>query len=617
MKGVLPTLRDQHAEWQSSWTREKVTENFGSMVYDAVGSAVENGDDLNQVLGLLKGDHRESFGMTFKEMDAHIFDTAARFAAEGNVEAAEAILSTDMVGPDGTVVGSYLKRPQYSADAAKLIEEARALAGDRLREENTATIVAVRSSAENGTLDKELLQTLVDQEQFSKAEQESLLMQNERAIKAATVKAQLKQYEDAMLTSAINAVHAGAGHTVVDQTVTLPDGTTKTFTQKQLLDGAVERLVENMKANSTPIPVMVQELARWGVDYQVPEWEALLSNAHTSLTSAITAPDKDGKVTIPDNVKAGYHLFKEMGAAWHTRARHISDPEAEKVWETAELLEQVGYEEEDALTRAASPATHQTAANNFGREEFAALSDSIEPGLWGEEVSNGGEVLAQTERLAKFFISRGVPKKKAVEAAIKNYQESHTVINGASINTRNVHLPANFEDASLVALQEFAELYDEDVDDITLRPEAPGSSNWIVVYKANTAMPVPGAQSRMHVSQITRSYEVQEAEAASEVLRIAEEEVADRAAIERIKQETMRAYAEWKAMSRKEREAAGLPVSNIGGQNHFSINRAIREYRLGSPEDVTDKKRAQRDAMQSPEADAIFDQMGIEDPLRR
>ena len=618
MKGVLPTLRDQHAEWQSGWTRERVTEGFGSIVYDAVSDAVENGGDLNEVLGLLKGDHRESFGMTFKEMDGHIFSTAERFAAEGNVEAVEAILGTDMVGPDGTIIGSYLNRPQFATKAAEMLETAKAKRGETQREENTSTVVSVRSSAANGTLDKALLDTLTEKGQFTSSERENLLVQNERAIQENTARAQTQQFEDAVLTSAINALHGGSGHQIVDQTVTLPNGTTKTFTREKLLEGAATKLIENMTANNTPIPVMVQELARWGVDHQVPQWEALLSNAHTSLTTAITTPDKDGKVVIPDNVKAGYALYKAMGAAAHTRSRHINDPEAEKVWETAELLEMVGYEAEDALTRAASPASHQAAANSFGREEFTALADSIKPGLFGEEIANGAEVLSTTERLAKFFISRGVPKKKAVEAAIKNFEDSHTVINGTAIDTRNVHLPANFEDASLVTLQEFAETYGEDIDDITLKPEAPGSSNWIVVYKANTAMPVPGAQSRIHSSQITRAYEVQKEEAAEAAFRVAQEAIEVAAAEEEVKRLTLEAYAEWQEMTRAERRAAGLPESIVGGQNHFSVNRAIKEHRRQVAGDrVVEEKQTAREQMQSPEADALFEQMGFGDPFSR
>ena len=544
MKGVLPTLRDQHAEWQSNWTRETVTENFGQIATNAIDFALEAGDNPMEAVRTLYADHKEAFGMTFAEMDAEVFKLAGIYAERGNLEAVEAILGYDAVGADGVNVGSFLSRPKYALQAEKLLDTARANRGEALREENTATVVGLQEQAATGTLDIEAATALRDSEQITLGEYERLILQNETAIRTETVKAQSRQQIDAVNTEALKLIAAGKAYAIQDVTVMGENGKPKTLTRQSLVDDNVNAYLNQMVAKGTAPAVIAQELSRLGVDTTFSPWEQLLSNGYLTLTDSLAKPDKDGNIKLPDTALEGYATWKALNEAPQLRSRHINNRDAEDVWAAAWLLESVGgYSTEDALLRAAAPPSEagKAAANSFSRDEFSALADSIEPGWGGDEMSNGATALGQTEALAKFFIARGVPKKKAVEQAITDYKNSHTTINGASVNTRNIYMPQNFEDASLVALQEFAEQYDEDVDDLTLVPAHDGSNNWIVAYKGNVAMPVPisGGGNRLHVSDIERTYkdhtdaiEQQALEAVDEAIRM---QSGEQAAIDKAK----------------------------------------------------------------------------------
>lgn len=622
MAGSLGQLRDNHAEWKSSWTKERVQENFGSIAYDRVTQTVSEGGDLNEVLGAMKGENREAFGATYAEQDAGIFGVAERLAAEGNVEALEQLLTLEQVGPDGTVIGSYMNRPRYATQAAKLLETAKATAGEKMREENTATVVGLQQQAASGQLDIDLATTMRDQEQISLGEYERLIGANETAQVKATTAAQVAQYTDTLKTEALKAVTSGNAYAVRDVTLTDATGKTHTFTRDELIEGAVVDSLDVMASNGATPALMAEQLSSYGVDVTYPAWENLMSDGYLPLTENLATPDKDGNITLPDTALKAYATYKALNETPNLRSRHINNRDAEDVWSAASLLEQNGYSVEDALLRAAAPVTEagKAAANSFQRAEFTALADSIQPGVLGEDVANGAAALGQTEALAKFFIARGVPRKQAVKQAISDYQGSHTNINGASINTRNVYLPQNFEDASLVVLQDFAEEHDEDVDDLTLIPALDESNNWIIATKGNTAMPVQvmGGDNRIHVSQIERRYQDVLEEEAQAAFEAAEAEIAAEGERQAVIDQTEADYAAWQQMSRSERKAAGLPVSTVGGQNHFSVNRALRKHRQEQRgAEVVEQKQNARELMQSDEADAIFQQMGIVDPFER
>ncbi len=525
MQGTLGQLQDQHAEWKSTWTRDRVSQNFGTMAYETVNQTVAEGGDLNAAIGALKGEHREAFGMTFAEMDANIFGIASRLAAEGKVDELDQLLNTEIVGPDGTVVGSYMGRQQYAEEAAMYLEQARANAGATAREENTATIVGLQQTAAAGTLDMDLAASMRDQEQISIGEYERLVKANSDAHVAATVTAQNTQQIDAIKTSALQAIVAGQGYAIQDFTYVDAAGKTQTITRQTLIEDAVVGSMNELARRETPPSVMAEQLSSYGVDVTYPVWENLMSDGYLTLTEA-AATSEDGTTGIPETALGAYATYKALAETPQLRSRHINNTDAENVWSTAMLLEENGYSPEDALMRASKPATAAgtASANSFGRAEFEALANSIEPGMFGDDISNGGAALGQTEALAKFFIARGVPKKQAVANAIADYDASHTTINGVSVNTRNVHLPPMFEDASVVVLQEFAQMHGEDVDDLTLIPAHDGSNNWAIAYKGNVAMPVQimGADNIVHTSEITRTYEAAQEVAAQLALEAAQ-----------------------------------------------------------------------------------------------
>ncbi|WP_422049733.1 hypothetical protein [Shimia sp.] len=547
MQGVLGNLRDNHAEWKSNWTRERTSDNFGTLAYEATVNAVAEGADLNAALNALKGEHREAFGMTFAQMDNNIFGIASRLASEGKVDELNQLLTTEITGPDGTVVGSYLTRQKFAEESNKLLEQAREVAGAVARAENTATIVGLQQQAATGTLNLETATELRDQSQISLGEYERLVSANRTAQMKATIAAQNNQQIDAIKTSALQAVTTGQGYAIQDFTYTTADGKTKTITREKLIEGAVVDSMNELANRQTPPAVMAQTLSSYGVDVTYPVWENVMSDAHLTLTEA-AATDTDGTTTVPDTALRGYATYKALAETPQLRSRHINNTDAENVWSAALLLEEMGYSTEDALLRAAKPPTEagKAQANSFGRDEFNAMARSIEPGMFGDDMANGAAALGRTEALAKLFISLGVPKAQAVEKAVEDYQASHTVINGVSVNTRNVYLPPDFEDASTVHLQDFAEMYDEDVEDLTMVPVHDGSSNWMIAYKGNVAMPVQitGADNIVHISEIERGY----AQHAEEVRAAAAEALASEVA-----QSTAEALNQQDMMERRER----------------------------------------------------------------
>lgn len=627
MAGVLDELKSNHGEWKSNWTRDRVTENFGTLAYDAIAETVAAGGDLNDTLKNLKGEHAGALGMTFPEMDAQLFGVAERLAAEGDVEALEALLYTDFTGPDGTKVGSFANRSKYAKESDALLEQARAVAGKADREQNTATITGLKMSADNGKLDLALATELRDSEQISQAEYESLIIRNDGAKDAAIVSAGNKRFEEAVFSGAMDAIQSGRGYAIRDETYVNAQGKTVTITANEQVERTVIAVMDNMARNDASPQAMAEELSRMGVDQTYPAWENILSDGHLPLTE-IGVMGEDGSTEIPETSLRAYDLYKAMNDTPQIRSRHINNTEAEDVWSTAMLLEQHGYSVEDALIRAAKPASEadQANANRFGREQFETLAERVRPKFFGEEMANGAAAVGRIEKLAKFYISRGVKPKDAVNNAIRDYDNSHTTINGVSVNTRNVYLPPNFEEASRVALEEFAELHGEDVDELTLIPAHNGSNNWTIAYKGNVAMPVQieDADTSIHVSEITRTYtdfrNRQEAEQKRQMQEAIEQNRAKaeyQQAMEAAVQENRAMYAKWKGMSRRDRREAGLPVWGLGASTYFSDNSAKRRFKQqweAQNQPVKPDHKTGRKIMQSEEADKIMQQMGISDP---
>lgn len=507
MAGALQNLRDSHAEWKSSWTQNAAYEQFGTAVYDNVVTTIEEGGDLQAMLNTLKGESRQTLGFTFKQMDEQIFAAAERLASEGNLNAVEQLLSQETVGPDGTVIGSYLTRSSHATRAAELLEIAKATKGKADRAENVETMVNVRTSATAGNLDLALLDQLVENGQVSPQQAETYRVQNQQAMAGRAIAAQNEAQLDAIKTQASDLISNGQAYAIQDFSYVNAQGKTVTVSRDKLVKDTVTDHMNTLAAQQVDPRVMAAELASYGVDVTYGPWQELLTNGLNALSPEL-AVGADGQVEIPETALNAFATYKALSEQPRLRDKHMDGASGE-VFATAQMLEEMGFSPEDALLQANSPASEagEAASNNFSRAEFEDLANTLNTGWFNEDISNGADVLGRTEALAKFYISRGVPKDKAVERAIEDYESSYTTINGFSVNTRNVHLPENFEDASLVSLQEFAEESGEDVDDLTLVPVGNGSNFWYVAYKGNVAMPVPGATSnRIHTSQIEATH---------------------------------------------------------------------------------------------------------------
>lgn len=508
MKGVLETVRNDHAEFKSNWTKERTVENFGQIAQSAIDFALENGDDPMTAVRTLYADHKEAFGMSFGEMDAEVFKLAQLYAEQGNLEAVEQILNYDAVGPDGTKVGSFLTRPKYALDSQTLLETAKANKGKNDREANTGNIVDLRVKASGGALgdaDMAHLERLRDDQQITQAQYESILVQNRTAKVAGAGTAYVQAHTEAAKTLALDLLTTGKAYTLQDVEIVNPTtGKKTTLRAKDLIEEQVDASLNVLAAKDATPQQMAQHLASWGVDATYSVWENAMSNGYLALTDALTTVGKDGEVKLPEPALAGYMTWKSLVDTPRLRDRHVTNADAAAIYRDAEVLESVmQVPMEEALLRAAAidRKGRSTASQSLSRDQIASIVDEAK--LWGEDPANGAQVSAAIENSVRVLVDLGLTPEKAVKAAGERFWQSHTMINGAAINTANVFLPPNFEDTSEALLERFAEESGEDIDDLTLLPSTDGSNYWVVAHKSLGGIPVKvnGQTSRFHVTE--------------------------------------------------------------------------------------------------------------------
>lgn len=640
MQGVLETVRNDHAEFTSQWTKERTVDNFSSIVRTTMDAAVEYGDNPMEAVRALYKDHKETFGMTFGQMDDAVFDLVGVYAEAGDVEAVNAILSYNAVGEDGTKVGSFLSRPKYAAKARQLAETAKANRGESNRKVNTSLMVDFSVRASQGTLtadDYQRMTSLQNDEQMSQAQVEALRVRNETAKTAGAASAYVSAATSQAHNEALSLVVAGQGALVEDFSVTNPEtGKVTTVSADKLREVAVQDAMKALETAGEDPRVMAAELASMGTNVTYGKWEAAISDGYLALNEATASVDKDGNTKLPEAALLGYSAWKSMSEFPNLRSRHTDNKDAERVWRAADLLERRGVPLEDALLRASSVISAGPAAmsNRLSRKEIENIAGLKIGGMFDGQPVDMGRVTSYIEEQVNLDRALGASSAQAVENALKAFEEDHVLVNGYAVNTRAKFLPQNFEEASMALLEGFAEQHGEDVDDLTLVPAHDGSDYWVVAEKANVGIPVPvaGRTNRFHISQLQEAadeleaLEVAEIAAAEEAAKLeAEKAISTRAREGQLKEQAEADFKEWRTLTRKERRERGWPVSIIGAQNYFSANRLIKQDRKKqakvelevSAEDRRAAKELAREALQSPEADAIFEQMGIIDPANR
>lgn len=517
MDGVLRQVRDDNAQFRSQWTQEKAVENFGVIARTAADTAVDMGSNPMETIGSMYGEHRRSLGLSYEQMDTQVFSLAQQYAAEGNVDMVEQILNYDRVGDDGTKVGSFSKRPKYALDSKRLIETARANRGEANRKANTEAVVGLQERGAAGQLDdadRVQLQTMRDDEQLSQAQHESILRQDNDARVRATGDAYVATQTTAIRGEVLSTVMQGRGYTIQDVDVVNPaTGKTTTLSADDMIEEAVNDAMNVMASKNATPQQMAAQLASYGVDANYSVWENAMSNGYQALSESLATVGKDGTAKLPEPAIAGYNTWRSLSDQPRLRDRHVTNADAGNIYRDADALVRLRVPEEDALLRSASidRKSRSGKAAALPREQIDKIiqASTASDGWFGGSPANVSSVSGWIEDSVRVQVELGVAPKQAVKNGIQAYKDSHTIINGAAINTRSAFIPPNFEESSAVMLESFAEQTGEDADDLTLLPAHDGSNYWVVVSKSNVALPivVEGRSNRFHISQIQQSAE--------------------------------------------------------------------------------------------------------------
>ncbi len=495
MGDFLARLRDQQAEFKSTVIQNTNVDQFRAASSTVIDEAVAQGIDPSAAVRRLYEQHRQSFGLTYQQMDDNILELAEEYAEAGDAATVHALLSTEVVGSDGQKVGSFTSRGRYAVQAQTLINKAEAQRSKLDREANTAGVVDLRSRAGKGSLsdaDKETLEGMKRDGLISQEMHESLIVQNDNARRGALNSSYDALQENNYKDHVSARIMAGEAFAVTDYTYTDSSGKTKTIERDGIVDDVVNDTLTAMGKNGYSENEMAATMASWGVGTKYQVWENALSDGYLALSQTLTAAGPDGEVELPPAAMAGYGTWRNLAEHPHLRARHVTDQTALRLYRDAEALERGGMEPETALVTAARidrDATRNGISSQIDRNAFNDAVRSVTSGGWfGADASNAGWVSGTIERTARVLMDAGLPQERAIKQSVQMFEDSHTNVNGVAVNTRNKFIPPNFSDMSEMIIDEFAARHGEDADDLTLVPSINGEQSWVVTRK-DTMMP--------------------------------------------------------------------------------------------------------------------------------
>jgi hypothetical protein len=518
MSGVFDTIRNQHAEYRDLQLQGRAADQFYTLARDAVTTASSEGGDVNAAISAVVAEHQALGLIDQDKADAALLGLAEEFSQSGDVNALEAVLNADPYGR-----GSFSSRSGFATKSQTLLERAKANAADQYRVANIEPRAALELRAASGGMDDgDLTQvkTWVESGQMTPDQAESLINQNAVANVKRLNEAGEANARTAVLGSATQLILAGQGSAVQDITITLPDGTVKDITGKELRETVInEQITALTSGENASVAVAAQQLASWGAPENFKPWESALTNGYTSLTAALTKPDKDGKVNIPVPAQQAYTLWREMEGTPAVRERHIKDSTAASVYRDAETLEKMGgLPPEEALIAAASidrKSSRTGIATSVNRQEFEqAIKGHLSGGLFGTDPINAQVVGLAVEEHARILMDLGIPQDRAIEKAVESFDTSFTLINGVYVNTRDRFVPGDIEAISSAVVDDFLKA-NPDNDEGYFSPDQT-QDYWTITDQWGT--PLRGAP-RIHVSELPQYLTNRNREAANTAIR--------------------------------------------------------------------------------------------------
>lgn len=459
MAGLFEEVRNNHATYVDSQLQARASEQFYTIAGETLTGAVEAGGDTNAAITAVVNQHMNAGLIDQNKADAALMGLAEKFANEGNVAAMNAVLDADPTGR-----GSFSTRAGFDLRASELRAGAQKMASEVGRAATVPDRVALEAKAKAGLLDETDMAQITsfqDTGVLTTADTESLIAANMAGVtKRQSAVAETNAMNDLRM-GASQLVLGGQAFAVQDTTITLPDGSTKEVSGKELREMVVNEQVTALLSGENPnVALAAERLSSLAVPETYKPWEDILSNGLTSLTPAMTQPGPDGTVTIPQPAAQAYSLWKEMSGSEELRNRHTKDARSAAVFRDAEVLEAVGGMTPEAALKAAAGIDRSTSRSSLSFRMDAdtfdeAVAGHLSGGLFGTDPVNGMIVRTAVEEHARILMDLGVPQDKAVEESLRTFDTSYTAVNGVFINTRDRFVPQNIEEISSAYVEDF------------------------------------------------------------------------------------------------------------------------------------------------------------------
>lgn len=454
MDGLFNSIRDQHAEFTSTQLQARAADQFYTVANQAVATAVESGGDVNAAITAVTSQHISAGLVDQDKADAALIGLAEQYANEGNIAALEAVLNADPYGR-----GSFASRGTFATKAQSLIEQGKAVAADTSRKALIEPRAALEDRAAAGLLsptDRDQITAWVDNGVMTPDAAETLLRQHSAGESKRLVEAAEMNAKAGLMDWATAAIRAGKAGDVQDQTIQLPDGTTKKVTGTELRQQFVdEQMGALLDTEGSTVAGVAAHMSSWAVPETYKPWEMTLTNGFQSITSALVGRDGTGKVTLQQPAMDAYVLYREMAGSPQVRERHIKDATAAAVYRDAETLERVGgMSAEEALIAAASIDRNSSRSSLAARVDTDKFTDAID-GFLDTDNANDQIVKTAVEEHARILLDLGVSQDKAIEEAIRSFETSYTSIGGVYVNTRDRFVPSEMEAIAAAVTEDF------------------------------------------------------------------------------------------------------------------------------------------------------------------
>lgn len=444
--------------------------------------------------------------MSPQEQQQTLWNLAQRLALDGDVDAAEAILSTPRKGANGETLPALREIAEFSTKAVSLIETGKAQRHRQAVEGNAAELASIYESVNNGTFTVEGGQSLIERGLFTDEQVGRMAAQAANTRATANTRAERERAavmaEHRVIAAAATLIDRPGGvHRITDQEVPTASGGTRKLTRNEIIGTITARQEEVFAAEQERLvaagtdPADAERIVGnirqgWYVDRGIKneEWE----RAFEALPSTVT-PIALENPAVMQNAVATAENYLNLRAKSAAYADGLTDEGSRDFLERYAIAREVQQLPPEDAMRVAAAVEQTPYVQRAGtlkpdeRERLVRTAIREVGGTRGLVAEN--IVDEQIDRL----ISVGVTSPRAIERNINQWLEERTVlVNGTPIPVTSEmrgNFPILAERHLARVFEEKKEVFDFDsVEDIALVPGH--SENYWVVVDARTNQPI-------------------------------------------------------------------------------------------------------------------------------